>query len=326
MLKALARNPALKTALTYFTVALILFLSAYGFPQEDAKASLEVVPISLSIILLVPLYVWYKRHTRREKLSKEVNGRPKTAIIFWILVLFALAMAVRIPSVLLFNMPYEKTPLIFLVILTIVLLEKTDASAFGFKVQNIGASLLKGAALYLIFGGSTLLIEYLLIRGFTGQAIVTSFNTLAFLSAMPFHTLCVGISEEGFFRGYMQTHLEKRYTFRKAILIQALAFGVWHFVWNISPFNPLDMAIYIATTCFWGLLVGYFYGKSRNLVPLFLTHGLWNSAIAGFLTNEAAQDALMRTSILNQISVALLPYILSGILTVVFIKYFVKED
>jgi membrane protease YdiL (CAAX protease family) len=326
LLKALVSGSALKTALTYFTVALIVFLSAYGFPQEGANASLEVIPIRLSIILLVPLYVWYKRYTSRAKLSKEVNGRTKTTIVFWILIIFALAMAVRIPSVILFDMPYEKTPLIFLVILTIVLLEKTDASAFGFKLQNIGTSLLKGAALYLVFGGSMLLSEYLLIQGFTGQPIVISFDTLAFLSAIPFHTLCVGISEEGFFRGYMQTHLEKHYTFRKAILIQALAFGVWHFVWNISPFNPLDMAVYIATTCFWGLLVGYFYGKSRNLIPLFLTHGLWNSAIAGLLTNKAAQDALERTSIPNQISVAFLPYIISGILTFALIKYFVKEN
>lgn len=326
MLKALARSPALKTILAYFIVALIVFLCACSFPQENAHASLEVVPIRLSIILLVPLYVWYRRYTSKEKLSKEVDGRKKTAIVFRILILFVLAMAVRIPSVLLYGMPYEKTPLIFLIILTIVLIEKTDVSAFGFKPKNIGTSLLKGATLYLVFGGSTLLIEYLLIHAFTGQAIARSFDILAFLSAMPFHTLCVGISEEGFFRGYMQTHLEKRYAFRKAILIQALAFGVWHFVWNISPFNPLDMAVYVITTCFWGLLVGYFYGKSRNLVPLFLTHGLWNSVIAGILTNEVALDALERTPFLNQISVAFLPYIISGMLTFVLIKYSVKEN
>ena len=325
LLKALTRSPALKTISAYFIVALIVFFCACGFPQENAHASLEVVPICLSIILLVPLYVWYRLYTGKEKLSKEVDGRKKTAIVFRILILFALAMAVRIPSVLLYSMPYEKTPLIFLIILTIALIEKTDVSAFGFKPKNIGTSLLKGATLYLVFDGSTLLIEYLLIHALTGQSIMGSFDILAFLSAMPFHTLCVGISEEGFFRGYMQTHLEKHYTFRKAILIQAFAFGVWHFVWNISPFNPLDMAVYVVTTCFWGLLVGYFYGKSRSLVPLFLTHGLWNSVIAGILTNEAALDALGRTTFLNQISVALLPYIISGILTFAVIKYLVKE-
>jgi membrane protease YdiL (CAAX protease family) len=326
LLKTLARSPALKTISVYFIIALIVLLCAYSFPQENAHASVEAVPILLSIILLVPLYVWHRRCTGKEKLSKEADGREKTAIVFRILILFVLAMAVRIPSVLLYGMPYEKTPLIFLIILTIVLIEKTDVSAFGFKAKNIGTSLLKGATLYLVFGGSTLFTEYLLIHVFTGQSIMESFDIMAFLSAMPFQTLCVGVSEEGFFRGYMQTHLEKHYTFRKAILIQAVAFGIWHFVWNISPFNPLDMAVYIITTCFWGMLAGYFYGKSRNLVPLFLTHGLWNSVIAGILTNEAALDALGRTTFLNHISVAFFPYLISGMLTFVLIKYFVKEN
>jgi len=73
------------------------------------------------------------------------------------------------------------------------------------------------------------------------------------------------------------------------------------------------------------MLAGY-YGKSRNLVPLFLTHGLWNSVIAGILTNEAALDALGRTTFLNHISVAFFPYLISGMLTFVLIKYFVKEN
>lgn len=314
----MAGSPTLKTFLTYFIVALIVFLSAYSFPQENALS--DAVPVLLSITLLIPIYIWHRNYTSEEKLSKEINGREKTAIVFRIFTLFILALAVRIPSVLLFGMPYEKTPLIYLLILTIVVIEKTDVSAFGFKSQNIGTSLLKGAIGYLVFGGSLLSIQYLLIYAFTGQAEVESFNFLVFLSAIPFHTLCVGISEEGFFRGYMQTHLEKLYTFRKAILVQALLFGVWHFVWNISPFNPLDMAIYVATTCFWGLLVGYFYGKFRSLVSVVFIHGLWNSVIQGMLTNEAALNALERTPILNQISVMFLPYVISGMLAFVFIK------
>ncbi len=102
-----------------------------------------------------------------------------------------------------------------------------------------------------------------------------------FLLAMPFMTLCVGISEEGLFRGYMQTHFQKLYTPTKAIIIQAVFFGVWHFVWNLSPFDPFGMAMYVATTFFIGLIFGYFYSKSKNLVPLILTHGLWNSVLSG---------------------------------------------
>jgi membrane protease YdiL (CAAX protease family) len=104
---------------------------------------------------------------------------------------------------------------------------------------------------------------------------------------LPFQTLLVGISEEGLFRGYIQTHLQKFYAW-KAIFIQAILFGFWHFVWNLYPFNPFAMAQYIATTFFIGLLFGYFYSKAKNLVPLILTHGLWNSFPAGVVENSAA--------------------------------------
>ncbi|UCG44936.1 MAG: CPBP family intramembrane metalloprotease [Candidatus Bathyarchaeota archaeon] len=317
---------ALKTGLTYFTVTLIVFLAAYGFPTEDTTGSLSSVPIFLSIALLAPIYIWHRRYASRTNLGEAVEERSKPSMMLRILILYLLAMAVRIPSVLWFNMPYEKTPLIFLTILTIVLLEKTDSSVFGWKSSNLGASLAKGVIFYLVFGGSMLLTEYLLIYLFIGQTELGAFNTFIFLSVMPFHTLCVGISEEGLFRGYIQTHLEKRFTFRKAILFQALAFGVWHFVWDLSPFNPFGMAIYIASTFFWGLIAGYFYGKSRNLVPLFLTHGLWNSVITGFVMDVAAQHALEGASMSSQVLVAFLPYILSGVLTFLYIKYLVRDD
>ncbi len=270
--------------------------------------------------MLIPIYIWHKNYAEEEKLSKEIKGRAKSAVVFWISILFILALAVRIPSVLLLGMPYEKTPLIYLLILTIVVIERTNVSVFGFESEKIGLSLVRGATFYLVLGGSMLSIEYLLIYVFTGQAMVVSFDVLSFLLAMPFQTLCVGISEEGFFRGYIQTHLEKLSTFKRAILAQALLFGLWHFVWNVSPFNPLGMAIYVATSCLWGLLVGYFYGKSRSLVPVVFTHGLWNSVIHAMLTNEEAISALERMPILSQISVEFLPYMIAGMFTFVFIK------
>lgn len=324
LLKTLASNSIVKVILTYFVVALIIFLSAYPFPRTRALSEVTV-PVLLSIFLLIPIYIWQRNYTAREKHSKEINGRNKMAIIFWILILFILALSVRIPSVLLFDMPYEKTTLIYLIILTIVVMEKTDVSAFGFKTQNIGKSLFYGLIFFVVLGGTMLSISYLLVYAFINQTVMESFNIMPFLLAMPFHTLCVGISEEGFFRGYMQTHLEKFYTSKKAIFVQAILFGVWHFVWNLSPFDPLGMAMYVADTFFYGLLYGYFYSKARNLVPLVFAHGLSNSVTQGIITNEAALDALQAIPISNQVLILLLPYAILSMLTFLFIRYLVKE-
>jgi membrane protease YdiL (CAAX protease family) len=316
--KGIVKKTVVFTLLAYFTVALIILLSGWT-PLGGSD-----IPIFLSILSLTPLYLWQRSRQKKMKLSKEINGRPKGAVIFWVFSLFFLALLVRIPSVLLFNMPYEKAPLIYLLILTIILVERTDVSAFGFTTRKTVKALLYGLAFYMIFGGTALLLLYLLIHFFTNQTPILSFDISSFLLSMPFQTLLVGISEEGLFRGYIQTHLQKFYTY-KAIFIQAALFGFWHFVWNISPFDPSGMAQYVATTFFIGLLFGYFYSRAKNLVPLILTHGLWNSVSTGIVENTTASDLLKQTPFLNQILIWFLPYAIAITVAFLFIKCLVKE-
>lgn len=314
----MASNSIAKVILTYFAVALIIFLAA------NISLSEAIIPIFISILLLIPIYAWYKNCVDKKELSKEIELRDKGLTFFWIFTLFILALSIRIPSALSFAMPYEKTPLIYLLVLTIVLIEKTNVSAYGFKSKNIGKALLYGLIFYLILGGLASLILDLLIYAFTHQLPILSYSIMPFLLAMPFHTLCVGVSEEGLFRGYIQTRLEK-FSRKKAILFQAILFGVWHFVWNLSPFDPLGMALYITSAFLIGLIFGYLYSKARNLAPLVLAHGLWNSVPQGIITNEAALNALQEMAISNQLFMWLLPYAISTILAIFFIKYLVKE-
>lgn len=286
---------------------------------------MRTVPVVVSVSLLFHFYVWYRGHRKTVQLSNDVRTRDRNTVLLWVFVLFALALAVRVPSVLLFSEPYEKTPLILLVILTIVVVEKTEASAFGFTVKRFGKSLLYGLLFFLALNTLTLCITYAMIYFFTGQQALQSYNVVPFLSAMPFMTLCVGISEEGLFRGYIQTHLEKAYSTRKAILIQALMFGAWHFVWNLSPLDLAAMAQYVATTFFIGLLFGYFYSKARSLTPLVFAHGLWDSVAQGIVENAAASNALGKMATEIQTAALLLPYVISVSLTFLFIKYAVKN-
>ena len=309
----MTRTAAAKVVLTYFSVASMIFATAYFFPRNIPAS------VFLSILLLFPIFLWHRNWRGKKKLSKEINGRDKRRVIFWVLTIFSLAMLVRIPSALLFGMPYEKTPLIYLTILTIVIVEKTDVSAFGFKTKNFGKSLLYGLVFFALLYGLALLISNILVYAFTYQLPVQTFDFMPVLSAMPFMTLCVGISEEGLFRGYTQTHLEKFYSKREAVFIQAVLFGVWHFVWNLSPFDPLGMARYVGNTFFIGLMFGYMYSKSRNLVPLMFAHGLWNSVPEGIVTSVAALEMS------NQMLLWTLPYLVSAMFMFFFIKYLVKE-
>ncbi|MEM3442695.1 MAG: CPBP family intramembrane glutamic endopeptidase [Candidatus Bathyarchaeia archaeon] len=304
--------------LTYFIVALTIMLAAL-FAQGEIWP-----PILLSLLLLIPLYYWKKSYGERVELSKEVNGKSMGTVFFLVFALFFLALLVRVPSVLLFNMPYEKLPLIYLLTLTIILVERTDVSAFGFKTQNLEKAISYGIAFYAILGGVVLFIYYLLIYVFTNQMPIASYSSSSFFLSMPFQTLLVGISEEGLFRGYIQTHLQK-FSFYKAIFAQAILFGVWHFVWNLYPFNPFAMAQYIGTTFFIGLMFGYFYSKAKNLVPLILTHGIWNSVPAGIAENSEALALFEQNPFFSQILAWPLAYAMAALAAYLFIKFFVKE-
>jgi membrane protease YdiL (CAAX protease family) len=300
----------IKIILAYFLFAAIIFLSALIFSGKN-------IPISLSILLLIPIYLYYKKYSKKAELSKEISETDKGSVLFWIFALFTLALIIRVPSVLLFDFPYEKTPLILLIVFTIITIEKTDISAFGFKSKHILKSLFYGVIFYAVLYGLTLLTYCVIIYLFTNEILVQSY-IITFLSWMPFMTVCVGISEEGLFRGYMQTHLQKFCSPNKAILIQAILFGFWHFVWNLSPFDPFGMAQYMLISFLIGLVFGYFYRKTKNLVPLILAHGLWNSSAEGIITSTIV------ISFLDQF-LWILPYAISITVTFLFIKYLIKE-
>ena len=313
----------LKVLLIYFTVSVIILSGGHFFPTENEF--ITAIPVLLSVLLIIPVYMWYKSSCEKTELQKEISRRDKIVVLSWVFALFILALSVRIPSVLMFDMPYEKTPLIYLTILTILIIEKTDVSAFGFKTKNMGKSLLFGFLFFAIINGLVLLIFYFAIYASTRQNPVQSYNVSPFLLTMPFMTLCVGISEEGLFRGYMQTHLEKFYTSKQSIFIQAILFGVWHFVWGLNPFDPVYMFSYVGFTFLIGLLFGYFYSKTRNLTPLVFAHGLFNSVPQGIVENQLAFAAFEAVSLLYQVLAWILPYALSAVLTFLFIKYLTKK-
>lgn len=306
----------------YFSVSALLLLSGLLFPSPSELVN--SVPVMLSVLLLIPIFLWYKKYSRDAELASKVDGRDRRGIVFWILALFALAMVIRVPSVLWFEVPYEKTPLVYLLILTMVLIEKIDVSAFGLRTRGIGKALLFGLAFFAFFSFLPGFIFGLLAYVSLNRLIIQSYDFGSFLLVLPF-MICVGISEEGLFRGYMQSHLEGLYSRRGANLLQAVLFGLWHIVWYVSNPDFLYMFEYFVTTLVFGLFFGYFYSKARNIVPLIVAHGLHNSFFRGFEMNQAVLDVFGSLPVVSQVLMWLVPYIISGVATFVFVRYLVGE-
>jgi len=311
----------LKVFGVYFVVSALLLLSGFLFSPSEF---LDSVSVLLSVGLLLPIFLWYKNYSAQVRLSSEVDRRGRGLVALWIVALFLLAMAVRFPSVLLFRVPYEKTPMIYLLILIMAVVEKTELSAFGLRTRGLGAAVLYGLAYFAVFSLLPTILFILFAFAFVDQLVVQTYNVFSFLLVMPF-MMCVGISEEGLFRGYMQTHLERFYSKRIANVLQALLFGFWHIVWYVSNPQILYMTGYVTATFIIGLFYGYFYSKARNLMPLIITHGLHNSFMTGLQMNQKALEFVGNLPPLNQGLIWIAPYALAGVFAFVFTKYAVRQ-
>jgi len=305
--------------LAYFSVSAILF--AAGTMSQVKFYGEKLVPAVASLLLLVPIYLWYSSHKERAKLSFQLPEKAGRSVWIWVLGLFLLAMAVRIPMVLLTGMAWEKTAVIYLVTLSIVFVFNCNPALFSFKTENLGRALAVGLVYYTIFEFSSAFSYALLVYFFTGEIVAVGYNPLPFLFAMPFMTLCVGISEEGLFRGFMQTLLGKFYSQKKANLIQALLFGFWHFVWNLNPLDLAGMSLYIAGTFLVGALFGYFYSLTKNIMPLIIVHGLVDSFPSGYIFNQNALNQLQNQHFAAQITAQMLPSILPIIIMFLLTKH-----
>lgn len=293
---------SLKSSLTivaiYTLVSLLVFAS--DVVRLGRIEDIELAPMIVSIILLIPLTLWYRQaRTQSTTLNSKVE---RSAIWSEVLVLFSLAMVVRIPFVLLLDMSFEKTPLIYLLAFTLVLAKKVDMRSVGFWTEKLGFSLLIGLIYYLVFAFFMFSSLFISVYLTTGHLLIVGYELLPSMFVFPFMTLCVGVSEEGLFRGFMQTRLSLAYSKKQALWVQAFLFGIWHFVWHITPFDPMGMVAHVLSSLVFGLVFGRFFEISRNLVPLILAHGLVDTITYGAVINPQLDPMQISVQLLEALS------------------------
>lgn len=145
--------------------------------------------------------------------------------------------------------------------------------------------------IFIIFGLSIVLaeIENILISLIPVNNYWTGvFNTLlngnsSYIAAV----IVAPITEEFLFRGIILRGFLKNYSVKKSIFISALLFGLIH----MNPWQFLG-------TFIWGIIAGWWFIKTRSIVPCILGHALNNSLsyiipllginIAGYSSNSTS--------------------------------------
>ncbi|NHN46531.1 CPBP family intramembrane metalloprotease [Halostella sp. JP-L12] len=130
--------------------------------------------------------------------------------------------------------------------------------------------LLTEAPLAIVFGGVLASIEFFILRP---DALVTSWASFDFFILVVVMVGFVGFGEEFLFRGVLQETLTERVGPVPAIALSGLIFGVMHGSHGILAEVGFGVAA--------GMLFGYLYYRSENLLVVALVHGALNVFLFG---------------------------------------------
>lgn len=143
---------------------------------------------------------------------------------------------------------------------------------YVFKNNHIAIGIISALILYLIF----YLGNYLsgLMFTFAGTQVSGIYNNKIQADYLVISLLLlfwIGPAEEIFWRGFVQSNLNKKYGDIKGLLIASLIYALVH-IWSFN-----FMLIMAALLC--GLFWGYIYNRYKSVIPVIISHALWDFVI-----------------------------------------------
>jgi membrane protease YdiL (CAAX protease family) len=200
----------------------------------------------------------YKRTT-----GKDNNGSRLLAIIVGYVVFCGLSQLSRIVY-----------PLFGLVVLIGIALPLVwgrvtgEWSLMGFSRRNLGEALMWGIGAGVVSSivGLLILEEHLAPSNLLQQLLI----------GVPFWLLVISPFQEFFFRGWMQSGLEKVLGEWWGLIIANVCFTLWHYVSPIADAAPMPLGtvLGVGSTFVAGLAYGYGFMKSKSVITPWLGHAI----------------------------------------------------
>jgi len=132
--------------------------------------------------------------------------------------------------------------------------------------------------------------------------------------------LIPGIWEEVAFRGIILTILLKKYSEKKAIIIDGLLFGGMHFLNIIGGADVGSTIIQVGYATTLGFAFAYMYIKTESLIPCILAHYLIDAVNPLFL------NVIFRDMLLALIGLIIFIIILGPLLIFLLVKFVMKRE
>ena len=159
------------------------------------------------------------------------------------------------------------------ILITISLTQrKSILNQFNFNWKAIAFGLLSAVVLWMVFylGDffSKMLFDFARPQVDSIYAMKEGQNKILLILGLLF---IIGPAEEIFWRGYVQDRLIGKYGEWTAFIITTLIYALVH-IWS---FNFMLVMAALICGIFWGLMYRY----SKNLVPLVISHAVWDVAV-----------------------------------------------
>lgn len=145
----------------------------------------------------------------------------------------------------------------------------------------------KTALKLVVFSTILMLLIQVLSSAFTGiLGIESASNTVVeqgesnpiyYLYLVPVMLLFVGPVEEYVFRGVIQSTFAEFVNYKVGIAVASTLFGLIHL--SAVGGATLESIPYIVTAAILGVVLGYYYEKTGNIVVPMLAHGIYNSVL-----------------------------------------------
>jgi membrane protease YdiL (CAAX protease family) len=148
--------------------------------------------------------------------------------------------------------------------------------ALGFSRRNLASALIWGVAAGMMWSVYTYVF-------FRQDGPLPPLWGLQVAIAFPIWLLVMSPFQEFFFRGWLQPRLQAVVGRRVGLGITALAFALWHFFPQLEGTStttlPLGSALGLVSIVVAGLLFGYIFQRTENILAPWLAHAIGGIAL-----------------------------------------------
>jgi len=171
------------------------------------------------------------------------------------------------------------TPLFGLVVLSGIIFPliwakvKKDWNLIGFTKKSTGKAFLWG------LGSGVVIFIYLLFDGFKSMPVFTDMLGLKLAVNIPAWIIIVSPFQEFFFRGWLQTKLQKSIGKWSGFVVASFVFTLWHYLPPFEGTSTSNISIYSISGFFTVLVFGFIWGfvyliSNNNIIAPWVSHTL----------------------------------------------------